>query len=62
MPIKFTLFSHRIQEIYEKVSITLKSIQNYWNVDFPLSEVNLVAAPGLSTVKPIDNFGLILFK
>lgn len=52
----------QIKDIYGKISTTLRTIQNYWNIDFPLKKLDIVAAPGLSVVKPVDNWGLIIFK
>lgn len=51
-----------LQEIHEKVEKILKSIQNYWNVELPLKKLDIVALPFLSVLKPIDNWGLVVFK
>jgi aminopeptidase N len=51
-----------LQGLEEKITKTLTFLKDYWGVDYPLSKLDIVALPGLSSVKPIDNWGLILFK
>lgn len=60
----FLKLSHIIlkQVVHDKVVLTLKSLQNYFGVDFPLKKLDIVALPGFSAVKPVDNWGLIVFK
>lgn len=48
--------------VYEKVDKILVLLEQYWGVDYPLSKLDLVALPGMSSVKPADNWGLILLK
>lgn len=51
-----------MQNVYEKVVVTLNSLRHYWDVDFPLKKLDIVALPSFSSVKPVDNWGLIVFK
>lgn len=50
------------QRIYERIEKSLLSIQSYLGVDFPLEKLDIVALPNFSTVKPADNWGLIVYK
>lgn len=51
-----------LQRIYERIEKSLLSIQNFLGVDFPLEKLDIVALPNFSTVKPADNWGLIVYK
>lgn len=51
-----------MQNVYEKVVVTLNSLRHYWDIDFPLKKLDIVALPSFSSVKPVDNWGLIVFK
>lgn len=51
-----------LQRIYERIEKSLLSIQNYLGVEFPLEKLDIVALPNFSTVKPADNWGLIVYK
>jgi aminopeptidase N len=51
-----------LKDLDEKIAKTLTSLKNYWGVDYPLAKLDIVALPGLTSVKPVDNWGLILFK
>lgn len=51
-----------LTEVYDKVNKLLKSITTYLGSDYPLKKLDIIALPGLSAVKPIDNWGLIIFK
>jgi aminopeptidase N len=48
--------------VYERIEKSLVLIQNYFGVDFPLKKLDIVALPGFSTVKPVDNWGLVVYK
>lgn len=50
------------QQTQAKVVAIIKSLQNYWGVDIPLKRLDIVALPSFSSVKPIDNLGLIIFR
>lgn len=50
------------QDVREKVIVTLRSLQAYLGVEFPLKKLDIVALPGFSAVKPVDNWGLLVFK
>lgn len=50
------------QDVREKVIVTLRSLQTYLGVEFPLKKLDVVALPGFSAVKPVDNWGLLVFK
>lgn len=53
---------HELVQVYEKVELVLKSLTNYFAAEYPLQKLDIVALPGLSAVKPIDNWGLVIFK
>lgn len=42
--------------------VILNSLREFWNVDLPLTKLDVVALPGFSAVKPVDNWGLVVFK
>uniref|UniRef100_U5EY25 Aminopeptidase n=1 Tax=Corethrella appendiculata TaxID=1370023 RepID=U5EY25_9DIPT len=48
--------------VYDKVAKIVKSMENYWGLDFPLSKLDIVAIPAFPPVKSADNWGLIVFK
>lgn len=56
------LFISLLKDVRSKVILSLKSLQSYWGVDFPLNKLDVVALPGFSSVKPVDNWGLLVFK
>lgn len=47
---------------YEKAYKILDYIKEYLGAEFPLCKLDIVALPGLSSVKPADNWGLIVMK
>lgn len=51
-----------LQKVYPKVDRVLKTITDYMGADYPLKKLDIVALPGLIAVKPIDNWGLTIFK
>ncbi|XP_055696927.1 aminopeptidase N isoform X1 [Phlebotomus papatasi] len=48
--------------LYEKIHNIQKALEGFWGSEYPICNLNIVALPGLTTVKPIDNWGLIVFK
>lgn len=58
--VNYPLFNSK--DVHDKAVQTLKSLQNYLGVEFPLKKLDIVALPGFSAVKPVDNWGLIVFK
>lgn len=55
-------FQGELKGLYEKIGHILESIRKYWNVDLPQTKLDIVALPGYSALKPIDNWGLVVFK
>lgn len=55
-------FHDEVENLYDKVVATLNSLRNFWDVDYPLCKLDIVALPGFSSIKPVDNWGLIVFK
>ncbi|XP_053699117.1 aminopeptidase N [Sabethes cyaneus] len=45
-----------------KIALIMEHLTNFWNVSYPLGKLDIVALPNFSSVKPADNWGLILFK
>jgi aminopeptidase N len=37
-------------------------VQKYFGVDFPLEKLDIVALPNFATLKPVDSWGLIIYK
>lgn len=40
----------------------LEFLSTRWNIVVPICKLDIVALPGLTSVKPIDALGLIAFK
>lgn len=55
-------FHRELVGLHEKIVTILSKIRDYWDKDYPLCKLDIVALPGLSVLKPIDNYGLIVFK
>lgn len=51
-----------LKKVYEKVERVMKSVSNYLGEEYPLKKLDIVALPGLNSVKPIDIWGLLIFK
>lgn len=51
-----------LKGVYEKVSRIQDSVRSYLGTDYPLKKLEIVALPGLNSVKPIDIWGLLIFK
>ncbi|XP_070504143.1 aminopeptidase N-like [Chironomus tepperi] len=48
--------------IHERIEKTFLAIRSYFGEDYPLTKLDIVALPNYSTVKPADNWGLIVYK
>lgn len=55
-------FHEELQTLRAKIVTILKSVTKYWAVKYPLGKLDIVALPGFSALKPIDNWGLVVFK
>ncbi|XP_017846387.1 aminopeptidase N isoform X1 [Drosophila busckii] len=51
-----------IKEIYDRLIIAYKKIEEYVGIAIPLTKIDVVIIPDLAIVRPIDNFGLLIFK
>lgn len=51
-----------LERVYPKVDRVLQTISDYMGAEYPLEKLDIVALPGLNAVKPIDNWGLTVFK
>lgn len=51
-----------LKEVKCKVLTIIDHLTNYWNISYPLKKLDIVALPNFSSVKPADNWGLIIFK
>jgi hypothetical protein len=47
---------------YDRVEKVLIYLQNYLAMPFPMKKLDIVVLPGFVSVKPIDNWGLIVYK
>lgn len=54
--------SEELQRVYEKINRTLASLTAYLGTEYPLKKIDIVALPGSNFVRPIDIWGLMLFK
>ncbi|GAB0096680.1 Aminopeptidase [Sergentomyia squamirostris] len=48
--------------LYEKIHIIQKDLEAFWGAEYSICDIKIVALPKMNTVKPIDNWGLIIFK
>ncbi|XP_055848207.1 aminopeptidase N [Episyrphus balteatus] len=51
-----------LQEIYTKLVTVYDHLEAYFNVSVPLSKIDVLAIPGLASVRPADNWGVLMFK
>lgn len=51
-----------LEKVYAKVDKVLQTITDYMGAEYPLKKLDILALPGLNSVKPIDNWGLTVFK
>lgn len=51
-----------LQNASKKVVQSLKILQDFWKVPFPLAKLDCIALPNYQATRPADNWGLILFK
>ncbi|XP_068157436.1 aminopeptidase N [Drosophila tropicalis] len=51
-----------LKEIHARLFTVYNTIQDYLNVSVPLKKIDVVAVPGLTTVRPADNWGLLVLK
>lgn len=52
----------QVKDVKLKIKIVIDQLTQYWNASYPLSKLDIVALPNFSSVKPADNWGLIVFK
>lgn len=55
-------FAGELQPLRSKLITILNSVSKYWAVKYPLGKLDVVALPGFYSLKPIDNWGLLVFK
>lgn len=51
-----------LKNVSDKVIKSLKILQDFWNVPYPLSKLDCIALPNYQATKPADSWGIILFK
>lgn len=51
-----------LKGVYEKIVKIINSVKSYLGTEYPLKKLDIVALPGLNSVKPIDIWGLVIFK
>ncbi|XP_065370998.1 aminopeptidase N [Calliphora vicina] len=51
-----------LEEVHGKLIKVYNCLNNYFNVSIPLKKVDVLAIPGLASVRPADNWGLLMFK
>ncbi|XP_037815960.1 aminopeptidase N [Lucilia sericata] len=51
-----------LEDVYVKLTKIYNCLNNYFNVSIPLSKIDVLAIPGLASVRPADNWGLLMFK
>lgn len=55
-------FHGELETLRERIIQILNVVRRYLNVAYPLPKLDVVALPGFSALKPIDNWGLLVFK
>ncbi|KAI8114855.1 Aminopeptidase N [Lucilia cuprina] len=51
-----------LEDVYVKLTKIYNCLNNYFNVSIPLSKIDVLAIPELTSVRPADNWGLLMFK
>lgn len=51
-----------LENATNKIVSSLKIIQEFWNVPYPLPKLDCLALPSYQATRPADNWGVILFK
>ncbi|KAM7360043.1 aminopeptidase N isoform 1-T2 [Cochliomyia hominivorax] len=51
-----------LEEVHTKLITVYNCLKNYFNVSIPISKIDVLAIPGLASVRPADNWGLLMFK
>lgn len=51
-----------LQNVTEKIKKSLKILEEFWLVPYPLPKLDCVALPNYQSTRPADNWGAILFK
>jgi len=51
-----------LQNVTHKVVKSLKILQDFWNISYPLPKLDCLSLPNYQALRPADNWGLILFK
>lgn len=54
--------TEELERVYAKADKVLQTISDYMGAEYPLKKLDIVALPGLTAMKPIDNWGLTIFK
>lgn len=55
-------FQQQLMNASEKVVRSLKILQDFWGVPYPLPKLDCMALPNYQATRPADNWGVILFK
>ncbi|XP_058826210.1 aminopeptidase N [Topomyia yanbarensis] len=55
-------FHESLKDASTKIKSIMDYLTNFWNASYPLSKLDVVALPNFASVKPADNWGLIVFK
>ncbi|XP_062552082.1 aminopeptidase N [Armigeres subalbatus] len=55
-------FHDQIKDVNIKINTILEHLVRFWNASFPLDKLDVVALPNFSSVKPADNWGLVVFR
>lgn len=55
-------FQQQLLNASIKVVRSLKILQDFWGVPYPLPKLDCMALPNYQATRPADNWGVILFK
>lgn len=55
-------FLSALGEVPDKIKHSLKILEDFWLVPYPLTKLDCVALPNYQGTRPADNWGLITFK
>lgn len=51
-----------LASVQKRVSRILREVHQYFDYAYPFEVVNIVALPGFTALKPIDNWNVLVFK
>lgn len=53
---------NELASLRKRVARILREIHQYFDYEYPFDVLNIVALPGFTALKPIDNWNVLVFK